>query len=162
MKIFIGADHAGYELKEKLKIYLSGLGYEIIDKGAFKHDAGDDYPDFIKPVAEAVSKNKESKGVIIGGTGQGEAMCANKFPNVRATVYYGPYFDMNQIFARLNKKAFDVLKLTRDNNDANILSLGARFISTDEAKKIVKLWLETPFSGDERHIRRINKLEPNA
>ena len=94
MKIYIGSDHTGYELKEKLKTYLPelGLGYELVDKGAFAYDADDDYPDFIKPVAEAVAEGpelEERRGIILGGSGEGEAMCANRVPGVRAAVFYG-------------------------------------------------------------------------
>ncbi|HUC88464.1 MAG TPA: RpiB/LacA/LacB family sugar-phosphate isomerase [Candidatus Paceibacterota bacterium] len=143
MKIYIGADHAGYELKENLKTYLTGLGLEVIDKGAFELNNNDDYPDFITPVAEAVAK-EESFGVIIGGSGQGEAMCANRVAGIRASVYYG--------------HSLDIIKITREHNNANILSLGARFITIDEAKEAIKLFIDTKFSGDERHIRRIRKF----
>ncbi|MFA5773277.1 MAG: RpiB/LacA/LacB family sugar-phosphate isomerase [Candidatus Paceibacterota bacterium] len=147
MVIYIGSDHAGYELKEKLKIFLKEIGYEVIDKGAFKLDNEDDYPDFIVPVAESVASNEGSFGIILGGSGEGEAMSANKIDGVRATEYYGgdP----------------EIIKVSREHNDANILSLGARFVNEEEAQEAVRLFLETKFSGDERHIRRINKLEPN-
>lgn len=145
MKIYIGSDHAGYELKEKLKKYLGELKYEVEDKGAFEFKEDDDYPDFIKLVAEAVSIDTESKGIILGGSGQGEAICANRFANVRASVYYGHTLDM--------------VKVTRQHNNANILSLGARFLNEEEAKEAVKVFLETKFSNDERHIKRINKLD---
>jgi len=145
MKVYIGSDHAGFELKEKLKIFLGNLKYEVIDKGAFKYEKKDDYPDFIKPVAEAVSKEKNSRGIILGGSGEGEAIDANKINGVRAIEYYG--------------KNLEIIKLGREHNDANILSLGARFISEDEAKKAVQIFLETEFSNEERHIRRIDKIE---
>ena len=145
MKIFIGSDHAGYELKEKLKIYVSGLGYEVEDMGAHSLDNDDDYPDFIFPVAEKVAQNPESFGIVLGGSGQGEAMCANRISGVRASVYYG--------------KAIDMVKVTREHNNANILSLGARFVTEEEAKEAVNLFITTPFSGELRHVRRINKLE---
>lgn len=143
--IYIGSDHAGYELKQKLKIYIEGLGYQIDDKGAFVLNDKDDYPDFIKPVAEAVASDNTNMGIIIGGSGQGEAVCANRFKGIRAVVYYGH-----------SKK---MVRTTREHNNANILALGARFVSTGCAKKAVKIFLKTPFSNDERHIRRINKLE---
>ena len=152
MKIYIGADHAGYELKEKIKAYLIGLelGYEVIDKGAFNLDPNDDYPDFIRPVAEAVSEcplldNEECFGIIFGGSGEGEAMDANRIEGVRACEYYGGNFD--------------IVKISREHNNANILSLGARFMTEDEAKFAIELFLNTKFSGDERHIRRIEKLD---
>jgi ribose 5-phosphate isomerase B len=146
MKIYIGSDHAGYELKEKLKKYLSELSYEVEDKGAFELNNEDDYPDFIKPVAEAVASENESFGIILGGTGEGEEMVANKIEGIRAAEYYGGNLE--------------IIKLARLHNNANILSLGARFVKEDEAKEAVKTFLETKFSGDERHIRRINKIEP--
>ena len=150
--IHIGADHAGFELKEELIAMLKSDGYEVVDHGAYDFDEDDDYPDFIAPVAQAVSADAErlSKGIVIGGSGQGEAIVANKFPNIRAAVWYGnPEGDDGQ----------SIITLSREHNDANILSIGARFVSVTEAKEAVELWLETAFSGDERHIRRINKIE---
>jgi len=162
MKIFIGADHAGYELKEILKTYLSGLGmgYEVEDKGASSFNADDDYPDFIKLVAEAVGSNKESFGIILGGSGQGEAMYANRVAGVRAAVFYGasPAAGAVDIKGKASNDPFEIVKLSRAHNDANILSIGARFVSPDEAKFAVELFLNTKFSGEERHQRRINKL----
>jgi ribose 5-phosphate isomerase B len=163
MKIYIGSDHVGYEFKEELKKYLSELelGYEVEDKGAFKYDKDDDYPDFIKPVAEAVAGNVESKGIIIGGSGQGEAICANKIKGVRAVVFYGPKEAVGtvDVMGRESTDIFELVKLAREHNNANILSLGLRFQTLDEAKFAVELFLSTKFPGDERHIRRINKIE---
>lgn len=144
MRIFIGSDHAGFELKQKLIPYIQSLGYEVIDKGAYALDAQDDYPDFIIPVAEEVAKDPSSRGIILGGSGQGEAMVANRVSGVRAAVYYGG--------------PVDIVKLSREHNDANILSLGARFMSEHVAQTALKLWLETDFSADERHVRRIKKV----
>ncbi|MEK7175726.1 MAG: RpiB/LacA/LacB family sugar-phosphate isomerase [Patescibacteria group bacterium] len=162
MKIFLSTDHVGYEFKEKLKIYLSelGLNYEIVDMGAFTYNPSDDYPDFIKPTAEAVAQNSESFGIIIGGSGQGEAMCANKTPGIRAAVFYGQEEPDQEIdvSGRKTSDSFEIIKLAREHNDANILSLGMRFISEDEAKFAVELFLSTKFSSDERHIRRIAKI----
>ena len=110
MIIHIATDHAGLELKEKVKSYLSKLDYEVVDHGAFEYDALDDYPDFIFPCAEAVSNDSNSRGIILGGSGQGEAMAANRVKGVRAAVFYnGPD---------------EIIKLSRQHNDANILSLG--------------------------------------
>ena len=146
MKIFIASDHAGFLLKEKLKKLLGGLGVEVFDKGPSSLDEGDDYPDFIAPVAREISENpKTARGIVIGGSGQGEAMVANRFPGVRAAIYYG------------GKN--DVVLLSREHNDANVLALGARFVTEDEARDAVKLWLKTPFSQEERHVRRIEKIE---
>ena len=147
MKIYIGADHAGFEMKEMLKKYLADLKYEVEDKGAFKYQPEDDYPDFVFPVAKAVAADPESQGIVIGGSGQGEAMTANRVKGARATVFYGGNFE--------------IVELSRKHNDANILSLGARFIDDELAKKAVKLWLETPFEGG-RHTRRIAKIDSNG
>lgn len=147
MKIFIGADHAGFELKEKLVPYLRSLGHDVEDKGALEYNEQDDYPDFVKPVAEAVSKDPQARGIVLGGSGQGEAICANKFKNVRAMTYYAP-----------SRGEVNIIKDSRGHNNSNVLSLGARFLSEEEAEEAVKLWLETPFSGEERHVRRIAKL----
>ncbi|OGF82708.1 ribose 5-phosphate isomerase B [Candidatus Giovannonibacteria bacterium RIFCSPLOWO2_01_FULL_46_13] len=144
MKIYIGADHAGFELKEKLKKFLEEKGHEVIDKGAYELNPADDYPDFIKPVAEAVAGDKDSMGVVLGGSGQGEAMAANRVKGIRAAVYYGG--------------DLEIVKLSREHNDSNILSLGARFISEEEAKEAVNLWLLTPFA-EGRHRKRIDDID---
>jgi ribose 5-phosphate isomerase B len=154
--IHIGADHAGFDLKEELMPFLQSLGYEVVDHGAYEYEEDDDYPDFIIPVAQAVSSDMErlSKGIVIGGSGQGEAIAANKFPNVRAVVWYGSSSQNSD-----GASSDNIIVLSREHNDANILSIGARFVSVEEAKEAVELWLETAFSGDERHVRRINKIE---
>ncbi len=144
-KILIASDHAGYEMKKEITSFLNDLGYEIEDKGTFEYNKDDDYPDFVHPTAREISENPKSKGIIIGGSGQGEAIVANRLPNIRAVVY--------------NQPNLEIIKLSREHNDANILSLGARFLSVDEAREAVKLWLETDFSNDERHIRRISKID---
>ena len=143
--IYLATDHAGFELKEEIKKFLVGEGYKVEDFGALNLDPEDDYPDFISKAAEAVSKDPQSKGIILGGSGQGEAIVANKFPNIRAAVYYG--------------YETQIPELTRQHNDSNILSLGARFLSVNEALTAVKLFLETPFSNQERHVRRIEKIK---
>jgi ribose 5-phosphate isomerase B len=152
MKIFIGSDHAGFVLKEIIKNDLIAGGHEVEDKGATEYDEGDDYPDFIIPVAQAISADPTNvKGIVIGGTGQGEAICANKFKGVRAAVWYGPG---RQLASDTEK----VVELSREHNDANILSIGARFVTEEEALEAVHRWLAEPFSGDERHKRRIEKI----
>jgi ribose 5-phosphate isomerase B len=147
MKIYIGTDHAGFELKEELKKFLKDLGCEVEDKGAYEFNREDDYPDFILPVvkavAEDIARDLDSRGIVIGGSGQGEAIVANKVKNIRAAVVYDEYS----------------AKMSREHNDANIVSLGTRTLSADKAKKLVKLWLETPFSNEERHKRRIEKIK---
>ena len=144
MKIYIAADHAGFNLKNYLKKQLLADGYDIEDCGAFDFDPLDDYPDFIIPAAEKVANQSNSRGIIIGGSGQGEAMAANRIQGVRAAVYYdGP---------------IDIVKLSRLHNNANILSLGARFLSVERATEILNIWLAEKFEG-ERHENRINKLD---
>ena len=145
MKINLATDHAGFELKEHILSFLVNLGYEVTDHGAFAYNESDDYPDFVKKAAQAVSSDPENNfGIIFGGSGQGEDMVADKFPGVRSAVYYGGNME--------------IVKLAREHNNANVLSLGARFLERGEATEAVKLFLETPFSGDERHVRRINKF----
>lgn len=145
MTIYLGADHAGFELKEEIKKYLADLGMEAEDVGAHHLDPEDDYPDFILPAAKKVAEDPENnKGIIFGGSGQGEALVANKVKGVRAAVYYGG--------------PLDIVKLSRKHNNANILSLGARFLAPEQAKEAVKVWLETSFDG-ERHARRIEKIK---
>ena len=145
MKIYLATDHAGYELKETLKAFLTGLSHEVVDKGAFALDPGDDYPDFVRPCAEAVASDAGSFGIVLGSSGQGEAMVANHVSGIRAAVFYdGP---------------MELVRLAREHNDANVLSLGARFISSEDAKTAVQTFIETPFSNAERHVRRIAKIE---
>lgn len=145
MRIFLGADHAGYELKEKLKAFLHEKGFAVEDFGAFSLNPEDDYPDFVRQAAEAVAKNPdENRGIVFGGSGQGEAIACNRFRGVRAAVYYGG--------------SMNIIKLSREHNSTNVLSLGARFILEEEAKEAVALWLATPFGGG-RHQRRIEKID---
>lgn len=162
MKIYIGSDHAGYELKEELKTYLTGLelGYVVEDKGPFTYDKDDDYPDFIRPVAEAVASDPGSFGVILGGSGQGEAICANRVPGVRAALFYSEALPIEAVDVKGGKSVdpYEIIKLARVHNDANVLSLGARFLSEDQMKFAIELFLATKFEGEERHIRRIQKL----
>lgn len=143
--IYLATDHAGFEHKELLKEWLINEGHEVCDMGAYDLDSLDDYPDYISKAALEVSKDPErSQAIIFGGSGQGEAMMANRFPYVRATVYYGG--------------PEEILTLSREHNNANILSIGARFVDTDVLCGLVKNWLETSFSFDERHIKRLDKL----
>lgn len=146
MKIHLATDHAGFELKNQIMDYLVSLDYEVADHGAFEYNETDDYPDFISKAAQAVSEDPENNvGIVFGGSGQGEDMVADKFEHVRSAVYYG--------------SNLEIVKLAREHNNANVLSLGARFVSENEAKEAVKIFLETSFSGDERHQRRIEKID---
>jgi ribose 5-phosphate isomerase B len=144
MKIHLATDHAGFEHKESLKGYLLACGYEVIDHGDTILDENDDYPDFVTPFTMEVSKDVESKGVVFGGSGEGEAMCANRIVGARAVVYYGG--------------AKDILTFSRLHNNANILSIGARFVTPQEVNEAVDYWLGVEFSHEERHIRRLSKF----
>lgn len=162
MKIYLATDHAGFELKEKIKKWLQEWNYEYEDMGAHEYSEQDDYPDLIRPAAKAVAHDPENaKAIILGGSGQAEAMTANRYTGVRAVVFYGPVRPQfaADVEGRESEDPYEIIRLSREHNDANILSLGARFLSEDEAKTAVKLWLETPFSEEERHKRRINKLK---
>lgn len=145
MIIYLATDHAGFRHKEAVKKSLLKKNYQVKDFGAFKYNLEDDYPDFIRKAAKAVSQNPKNRAIVLGGSGQGEAMVANRFKNVRAAVYYGG-----------PKK---IITLSCQHNDANILSLGARFLNEKEALAAVRLWLSASFSRDPRHMRRINKIE---
>ncbi|MFA4975612.1 MAG: RpiB/LacA/LacB family sugar-phosphate isomerase [Candidatus Paceibacterota bacterium] len=153
MKIFIGTDHAGYVLKEKLVSFLQIQGHEVVDKGAYEYNEDDDYPDFVVLVAREVSKDStKSVGIILGGTGEGEAIVANRFPNVRAVAYYG------KAECVVDNES-NIIVRSRQHNNANVLSLGARYFTEESMMEAVTLWLETPFSFDERHIRRLAKID---
>ena len=144
MKIHIATDHAGLDLKNIIRDFLISKGHEVTDHGAHEYDALDDYPDYIFPCAEAVASDLESRGIILGGSGQGEAMAANRVKGVRAAVFYnGPV---------------EIVKLSREHNNANILSLGARFMTEDEIYDVIEMWLDEPFGGG-RHQGRIDKLD---
>ena len=145
MKIYLGSDHAGFSLKKKIKIFLDAKKIIYDDLGDFVKNEEDDYPDFVIPVARRVAREKDACGIVIGGSGQGEALAANKIKGIRTAVYYGG--------------DLEIVRLSRQHNDVNILSLGARFLSEKEALKAISLWLKTPFSHSVRHIRRIKKLE---
>lgn len=146
MEIFLGSDHAGFRLKEGVKSYLKSRGYHVVDEGAFSLDPEDDFPDFISIVAKRVASDPEHhKGIIFGGTGQGEAMAANRFKKIRAAVFYGG--------------SDHIVELSREHNDANILSIGSRFIDEDGAISAIETWLKTPFSGKEKYTRRNLKLD---
>ena len=144
MRVHLATDHAGLELKNSIKTYLINKGYDVMDHGAHEHDPLDDYPDFIFPCAKAIAAEDDSCGIIFGGSGQGEAMAANRIKGVRAAVYYnGPE---------------QIVKLSREHNNANVLSLGARYMTAKEIYDVIDLWLNEPFAGG-RHQRRIEKLD---
>ena len=161
MKIALSTDHAGYELLKQLKVWLGEQGHECIDFGPVVYDENDDYPDFIIPAAQSVAKGECEAGIIMGGSGEGEAMAANRVKGVRCVVYYGPATPTGSIDAEGNmpKDEFEILRLSREHNNANMLSLASRFIEQPEIEHAVKTWLETPFVGVERHTRRIAKID---
>jgi ribose 5-phosphate isomerase B len=161
MKVYLATDHTGLELKEKLKKFLTDKGYEVEDCGAYEYDPDDDYPDFIARAAEGVSRDPEnSRGIIFGGSGQGEAMVANKFRGVRCAVFYTPAIPTSaaDISGRVSTDLFEMLKLTRDHNNANMLSLGFRFLKEEDVLKASEVFLTSPFTGAERHTRRVEKI----
>lgn len=147
MIIHLAADHAGFYLKESLKIFLAERGYEIKDHGAFVYDEKDDYPDFMHLAAKAISENPEDRGIFVGGSGQGEATIAARYSGVRVAVCDDA------------EKPEEKARTWREHNDSNVFAIGARFVSEEVAKKVLLAWLETPFSGEERHRRRIQKIE---
>ncbi len=161
MKVYLASDHAGFELKEKVKTFLQEGGYQIEDCGAESFSSNDDYPDFIAKAAKEVSEDPEnSRGIIFGGSGQAEAMVANKFKNVRCALFYAAVAPNGaaDVTGRTSEDRFEMIRLTREHNDANMLSIGARFVSEEEAKKAVELWLTNQFTNEERHVRRIEKI----
>ncbi len=145
MQVYLASDHAGFELKATLAAFLREQGHTVEDLGPHTLEPSDDYPDYIVPLAKRVAEVEGSFGIAMGGSGEGEAMVANRAEGARAAEYYGGNLD--------------IIKLAREHNNANILSLGARFINTEHAKEAVALFLATPFSGDERHARRVKKLD---
>ncbi|MBI2506873.1 MAG: RpiB/LacA/LacB family sugar-phosphate isomerase [Candidatus Colwellbacteria bacterium] len=143
MIIYIGADHRGFKLKETLKQFLQESGYTVSDLGNTRYEEGDDYPDFAKLVGPKVSADAlNSRGIVICGSGVGVDVVANKFPNVRSALGFSS----------------DQVMEARKDDDVNVLALASDFLEEDEAKKMVSVWLQTPFSGEERHKRRIEKI----
>ncbi len=161
MKIALAADHAGLEQLKELLAYLESLGHEVRNFGPSKLDPQDDYPDFIVPAAKSVASGECDKGIVLGGSGQGEAIAANKIKGIRCAVFYGPAVPRKVIDAagRTSHDPYEVVRLSRQHNDANMLSLAARFVILEDMKQVIKLWLDTPASKEERHQRRIGKLD---
>ena len=142
MRIHIGADHAGLELKSALIEHFTAQGHEVKDHGPYQYDALDDYPDFCIPAAEAVVKDPGSLGIVIGGSGNGEQIAANKVKGVRAALAW----------------SVETAKLAKQHNNANVISIGGRMHSIEECKTILDAFIAELFSNDERHIRRIDKI----
>ena len=165
MKIYFAADHAGFDLKAKLMAFVSDRStaatpFDVRDCGAFAYDPADDYPDIIARAGAALAADAaqgiESRAIVLGASGQGEAMVMNRFKGVRCALYYG---EPDRAQTDASGKELDMLSSTRAHNDANALSLGARFLSEDAAKSAVERWLGIPFSRDERHLRRVRKID---
>jgi ribose 5-phosphate isomerase B len=142
MRIHIGSDHAGLELKSALIEHLVNNGHDVTDHGPYEYEALDDYPVFCIPTAEAVAKDPNSLGIVLGGSGNGEQMSANKVKGIRAALAWSP----------------EIAKLSREHNNANVVAVGGRVHTLDVSKAIVDAFINTPFSNDERHIRRINQM----
>ena len=146
MRVHLGCDHAGLELKEHLKTWLTGQGHEPVDHGPFVYDAVDDYPVFCLRAAEGVARERaageDSLGVVIGGSGNGEQMAANKVAGVRCALAWSE----------------ETAGLAREHNDANVVSVGGRMHTVEEMTRFVEVFLTTPFTGEERHVRRIGQL----
>jgi ribose 5-phosphate isomerase B len=160
MKIALATDHAGFEAVQELKVFIEELGHEYVDYGPQRFDADDDYPDFIFPAAQAVAAGECDAGVILGGSGQGEAMAANRVKGVQCTLFYGPAVAKAPIDAEGNQSddPYEILRLSRQHNHANVLSLSGRFLEVAQMKKAIEVWLSTPVSDESRHVRRVQKL----
>lgn len=143
-KVFFASDHAGFVLKSTLVSYIQSLGYPTEDMGPHTFDSEDDYPDFVTPCAQRVVQEGNAVGIVLGKSGQGEAMAANRTKDARAIVFYGG--------------DLEIVRLAREHNNANILSLGAGFLDVELAKQAIQLFLTTPFSGESRHVRRLAKF----
>jgi ribose 5-phosphate isomerase B len=142
MRIHIGSDHAGLELKAELVKHLTDNGHDVTDHGPHEYDALDDYPDFCIPAAEAVAKDTSSLGIVLGGSGNGEQMAANKVKGIRAALAW----------------SIETAKLARDHNNANVIAVGGRMHDISFVKQIIDAFISEPFSNDERHVRRIKKI----
>lgn len=142
MRIHIGSDHAGLELKAQLIEHLVTNGHDVTDHGPYEYDALDDYPDFCIPAAEAVAKDPASLGIVLGGSGNGEQIAANKVKGIRAALAW----------------SIETAKLARDHNNANVIAIGGRMHDLSVVKEIIDAYIAEPFSNDERHVRRIKKI----
>jgi len=164
MKIAVATDHAGFEALKELREFLKSLGHEVVDFGPQSFDQDDDYPDFIFPAARAVAAGECEAGIIFGGSGQGEAMAANRIKGVRCALFYGPVTAKTAVDAEGNVSddPYEILRLSRQHNHANVLSLSGRFLSSEEIHKAAEIWLNTPYGDAERHVRRVRKLDELA
>lgn len=164
MRVYFAADHAGFELKNKLFAYVRDeLKHDVKDCGAYSYDPNDDYPAIIaiaaKKLSSDVAEHRDARAILIGGSGQGEAMVANRFRGVRCALYYG---EAARAQIDMSGKKLDVLASSREHNDANALSLAARFLTEEEAKNAVRRWLAAPSCNDNRHFRRSRAIDDVA
>jgi ribose 5-phosphate isomerase B len=161
MKIALSTDHAGFEDLPKLQAFLEQKGHECVNFGPKTLDMSDDYPDFIFPAALAVANGECELGIIWGGSGQGEAIVANRVKGVRCVVYYGPATAKRAINAEgdVAQDDLEILRLAREHNNSNMLSLGARFLDQSDVETAVSVWLSVPYTGADRHARRIQKID---
>jgi len=164
MKLALTTDHAGYAALQNLQAWLQSVGHEVVNYGPQDFDEQDDYPDFMFPAAQAVARGDCEAGIILGGSGQGEAMAANRARGVRCTLFYGPVTPKAAIDAEGHTSVdpYEILRLSRQHNHANVLSLAARFLTFEEMQQAIQIWLETPWSDEERHTRRVRKLDEIA
>jgi ribose 5-phosphate isomerase B len=164
MKIALSTDHTGFEQLKDLQAYLESIGHECQNFGPASLNINDDYPDYIFKAAQAVASGDFERGVILGGSAQGEAIAANRLKGIRCAVFYGPAVIGRIIDAngRVSSSPYEIVKLSREHNNSNMLSLAARFVSVMDMKQVTKLWLETPFTEQPRHVRRIDKLDSLA
>lgn len=161
MKIALSTDHAGLELLERLQQLLTQQGHECVNFGPKQFDPKDDYPAFIFPAARAVANGECDLGIIMGGSGQGEAMAANRVKGTRCALFYGPATAKRAINAEGDAATddYEILRLSRQHNQANMLSLAARFLDWQEVTKAVTIWLQTPMGDIECHVRRVRMLD---
>lgn len=161
MKITLSTDHAGYEAVGALDDFIKSLGHEVLYLGPESFNAEDDYPEYIARAAISVASGEAEMGIILGGSGQGEAIAANRHKGIRCAVFYSPAIAKSSIDAEgtVSDDPYEIVKLSRQHNDANMLSLSGRFLSQDEMKQAIQVWLTTPFSNIERHSRRNNQLD---
>lgn len=161
MKIALSTDHAGFAAVGDLQNYIESLGHQVHYVGPEQYNSEDDYPELIASAARLVASGDSELGIILGGSGQGEAMAANRFKGVRAAVFYGPVVAKIAVDAEGNSSddPYEIVKLSRQHNHANVLSLAGRFLSKDEMFEAIRIWLETPVSPIERHQRRTIQLD---
>jgi ribose 5-phosphate isomerase B len=164
MNIALATDHAGYEQLKQLQAFLESEGHTCHNFGPQEFAPDDDYPDFIRPAAEALGKGEYERGIILGGSGQGEAMVANRVKGVRCALFYGPVVPLRVVDAsgRESRDPYEIVRLSREHNDANMISLAARFVSLEDMKNVLQIWLVTAFSEAERHKRRIDKIDESS